>query len=109
MIDSITVENHHQLSKNRLFSLQNPIQSSKTFSKLTVDNPLQKITIAKIFFKQKEQQSSPVNAYLNIYKNNPACLNSDWTSLSVICFGVCELSIRSAFAKHPYTSSFDRD
>ncbi|KAI1731022.1 hypothetical protein Ddc_03746 [Ditylenchus destructor] len=44
----------------------------------------------------KKETKNEFNAALAILLNH--ALN-DWTSLSVICFGVCELSIRCAFAQ----------
>ena len=104
MLDSITVDNNH--SSINLFVQKNQRSIS---SNLKPKNLIEK-RIVKIFKKQTKKTSPSIgnNSYLNIYLDNRGWLNSDWTSLSVICFGVCELSIRCSFAKHP-NRAFDQD
>lgn len=84
-----------------LFKKINNLINNLLFSKIQFKNQ-QKIVAIKLIIKKKNRSYFNLNILL---KN---CLTSDWTSLSVICFGVCELSIRCAFAQYPYLS-FDQD
>lgn len=73
------------------------------------------LLINKLLIFSKNQQKIAAIKFINKKSNysrniliNNYCLNSDWTSLSVICFGVCELSIRCSFVRLPF-QIFDQD
>lgn len=73
---------------------------SKTYSDIALNN-FSKLNICKpnkyLYFKETPKQIS-TNIIFVILLLNQAINN--WTSLSVICFGVCELTIRCQYSNH---------
>jgi len=60
--------------------------------------PLPQLAITPIP-SRKQQLRTLSDAYSYAREAKEAVLLRDWTSLSVICFGVCELSIRCNYAQ----------